>query len=70
MKRGLWYSRLSAGMMFVLASVCFFSCEKNDVDPSGSVNIKVVNATSTEGAQSFTLVNKVLISGGLDFIYG
>jgi hypothetical protein len=67
MKRGLWYSWLSAGMMFVLSSVCFFSCEKNDVDPSGSVSIKVVNATSTEGVQSFTLVNKVLISGGLDF---
>lgn len=43
------------------------SCEKNTIDPSGQFNIKVVNAASTSGPQSFTLANTVLISGGLKY---
>lgn len=48
-------------------SIFFSSCEKNTLDPSGQFNIKVVNASSAAGPQSFTLAGSVLISGGLNF---
>jgi len=52
----------------LLAMIAFFaSCKKNDVDPAGTFNIKVVNASPNSGPQSFTLAGKVLVSGGLDF---
>lgn len=45
----------------------FVSCEKNDVDETGSANLKVVNASPTSGIQNFYLVNSTLISTGLAY---
>lgn len=47
--------------------ICVSSCKKNDVNPSETFDIKVVNASETSGPQSFTLVDKVLVTGGLNF---
>lgn len=52
---------------FVLFVASFASCKKNDVNPDGYMNLKVVNAAPNSGPQSFTLANQVLVSGGLDF---
>jgi len=53
---------------FLIAAVSISSCKKNTIDPSGQFNIKVVNASATAGAQSFTLAGNVLISGGLNYM--
>jgi hypothetical protein len=55
------------GLALSLVTTLFFSCEKNDIDESGSFNIKLVNASPGSAAQSFTLANQVLVSGGLKF---
>ncbi|TWI95093.1 uncharacterized protein DUF4397 [Mucilaginibacter frigoritolerans] len=67
MKTTLIYKKLFTGLAFFMAAVAISSCKKNTIDPSGQFNIKVVNAAATSGAQSFTLANNVLISGGLNF---
>jgi hypothetical protein len=67
MKTSLIYRKLFTGLALLIAAVSFSSCEKNTIDPSGQFNIKVVNAASTSGPQSFTLANSVLVSGGLSF---
>lgn len=43
------------------------SCEENNIDESGSANLKVVNAAPDATAQSFYLVDNAIVSGGLDF---
>jgi hypothetical protein len=55
------------GLALSLVTTMFFSCEKNDIDESGSFNIKVVNASPGAAAQGFTLANQVLVTGGLKF---
>ena len=67
MKRNIIHNSilLSAILLIVLSS--FSSCKKNDVNPSETFDIKVVNASETSGSQSFTLADKVLINGGLNF---
>lgn len=67
MKTSIIYRKLFAGLFLVVAAISFSSCEKNTIDPSGQFNIKVVNAASTSGPQSFTLANAVLVNGGLSF---
>jgi len=62
MKRNL----LTAKALLMFIGI-FTSCKKNDIDPNGTMNLKVVNAAPGSGPQSFTLADKVLISGGLDF---
>ena len=59
--------KLFAGVALLITAVSFFSCKKNTIDPSGQFNIKVVNAAATSAAQSFTLANSVLVSGGLNY---
>jgi hypothetical protein len=67
MKTKTIYSKLlmAAAMLVTVAS--FSSCKKNDVNPSETFDIKVVNASETSGTQSFTLADKVLVSSSLDF---
>jgi len=67
MKTSITYRKLFTGLVLMIAAIFFSSCEKNTIDPSGQFNIKVVNAASTSGPQSFTLANAVLVSGGLSF---
>jgi Domain of unknown function (DUF4397) len=70
MKRNLSKEKLSIAAAFVLFVASFASCKKNDINPDGYMNLKVVNAAPNSGPQSFTLANQVLISGGLDFANG
>jgi hypothetical protein len=58
---------LFTGATILLLAISISSCEKNDVDEGGSVNLKVVNASPNSTAMSFILANNVLVSGGLDF---
>lgn len=67
MKTTAIYKKLFTGAAFFMAAAAISSCKKNTIDPSGQFNIKVVNAAAASGAQSFTLANNVLISGGLNF---
>jgi len=48
-------------------AVLISSCKKNDVDESGSANLKIVNASSSSAPQSFFLANQSVVAGGLDF---
>jgi hypothetical protein len=61
------YRKLFTGIALVVLAISFSSCKKNTIDPSGQFNIKVVNAASASGPQSFTLANSVLVNGGLSF---
>ncbi|PTS98024.1 DUF4397 domain-containing protein [Pedobacter sp. HMWF019] len=61
------YTKLFTGLAVVATALGFSSCKKNTIDPSGQFNIKVVNAASTSGAQSFSLAGSVLVNGGLNF---
>ncbi|EHQ26103.1 DUF4397 domain-containing protein [Mucilaginibacter paludis] len=61
------YKKLFTGIAMVIAVALISSCKKNTIDPSGQFNIKVVNASATAGAQSFTLAGNVLVNGGLNY---
>jgi hypothetical protein len=61
------YRKLFTGITLMVLAISFSSCKKNTIDPSGQFNIKVVNAASASGPQSFTLANSVLVNGGLSF---
>jgi len=67
MKRNKIHYNILIGAALLIIAISFSSCKKNDVNPSETFDIKVVNASETSGTQSFTLADKVLISGGLDF---
>lgn len=43
------------------------SCKKDDVDTSGSANLKVVNASSSSTDQGFYLATKTVVAGGLSY---
>jgi hypothetical protein len=60
-------NKLLTAALLMMFSSYITSCKKNNVDAYGSMNLKVVNAAPNSGPQSFTLVDQVLISGGLDF---
>jgi hypothetical protein len=68
MKTILNNKKLITGIALLIAVISISSCKKNTIDPSGQFNIKVVNASATAGAQSFTLAGNVLISGGLNYM--
>lgn len=50
----------------LFAVIALSSCEKNDLDPSESFDLKVVNASQSSGSQSFTLAGQLLV-GGLNY---
>ncbi len=57
---------LTATAILALA-VTLGSCKKNDVDESGSANVRVINASSSSTAQSFYLANTTVVQSGLTF---
>ncbi|MDN5286898.1 MAG: hypothetical protein JWR38_3172 [Mucilaginibacter sp.] len=67
MKSNSIYIKLFTLAGGLLLAICFSSCKKNNIDPSGQFNLKVVNASPTAGPQSFTLAGTVLVSGGLNY---
>jgi hypothetical protein len=60
-------TNLSAAAILLGVVTAFSSCKKDDIDESGSANVKVVNASSTSSAQGFYLASKTVVQGGLTF---
>lgn len=67
MKSNLSNRKLLTAAALLMSLGCITSCKKNDINPDGYMNLKVVNAAPGSGPQSFTLADQVLVSGGLDF---
>lgn len=67
MKTRSFLKNLVKGTAILSLAVFVTSCKKNDVDSSGSANIKVVNASPTSPNQGFYLANTAVVSGGLSF---
>jgi hypothetical protein len=57
----------TTSIVLLLSVIVFSSCEKNDVDESGTANIRVVNASPNSSVQNFYLANNALITTGLGF---
>jgi len=53
-------------VIFTLAAL-ISSCKKDDIDDSGSANLKVVNASPTSTPQSFYLAGQAVVQGGLSY---
>lgn len=60
-------TNMSAAAILLGVVTAFSSCKKDDIDESGSANVKVVNASSTSSAQGFYLASKTVVQGGLTF---
>jgi len=58
---------LVKGTAILAVALFISSCKKDDVDDSGSANIKVVNASSGSTAQGFYLANSTVVAGGLTY---
>ncbi|KIO78072.1 hypothetical protein TH53_05625 [Pedobacter lusitanus] len=67
MKTKLFLKNLLKGTAILSLAVLVSSCKKNDVDSSGSANIKVVNASPSSPNQGFYLANKTVVASGLSF---
>ncbi|NHA03529.1 DUF4397 domain-containing protein [Mucilaginibacter sp. HC2] len=67
MKRNIIHNYLLIGAALLVTVIYVSSCKENNVNPSETFDIKVVNTSETSGPQSFTLVDKVLVTGGLNF---
>jgi hypothetical protein len=67
MKNIFFKKSLLAGTLILALATTFTSCKKDDVDDSGSANLKIVNASSTSSAQSFYLAGNTVVQGGLTF---
>jgi len=67
MKKNLSSRKLLTAMALMMFVAGIASCKKNNINADGYMNLKVVNAAPSSGAQSFTLAGQVLVSGGLDF---
>jgi hypothetical protein len=67
MKTKSLFKNLFAGATVLTLSLFISSCSKNDVDDSGTANIKVVNASSASPAQGFYLANRTIVQSGLAF---
>jgi hypothetical protein len=62
-----FFTNLSTATVLLAIVTAFSSCKKDDIDESGSANVKVVNASSTSSAQGFYLASKTVVQGGLTF---
>lgn len=67
MKTKSLFKSLFAGAFVVAIATGMTSCKKDDIDETGSANVKVVNASTTSSPQGFYLANKTVVQGGLAF---
>jgi hypothetical protein len=67
MKTKSFLKNLVKGTAILSLAVLVSSCKKNDIDSSGSANVKVVNASPTSPNQGFFLANKTIVASGLSF---
>ncbi len=68
MKNKTVFKSLFTGIAILTLTTGLISCKKNDVDESGSANLKVVNASPSSTPQGFYLANSTVVQGGL--VYG
>lgn len=59
--------KLYPAVILLAVVTAFSACKKDDIDESGSANVKVVNASPNSSAQGFYLASKTVVQGGLDF---
>lgn len=67
MKTKSLFKNLLAGAAILSVTLFMSSCKKNDVDNSGSANVKVVNASPSSSAQSFYVANNAVVGSGLAY---
>lgn len=67
MKNNSIFKKLFAVTAILGIAFSMSSCKKNDVDESGSANIRVINASASSSAQSFYLANSAVVQGGLRY---
>lgn len=67
MKNKFLSKGIFAGALMLVVAMTTSSCKKNDVDESGTVNLKVVNASSASSDQGFYVAGNTVIQGGLSF---
>jgi len=61
------FKSLLAGLAILAITTGLTSCKNNDVDDTGTVNLKVVNASPGAAPQGFYLANSTVVQGGLSF---
>lgn len=67
MKTNSLFKNLFAGAFIAVIATGLVSCKKDDIDETGSANVKVVNASRTSSPQGFYLADKTVVQGGLSF---
>ena len=67
MKNKSVFKSMLTGFAILAVATGFTSCKDNDVDVTGTANVKVVNASSASGSQGFSLANTTVVQGGLNF---
>jgi len=67
MKNKSLLKNVLAGLSILALSTGLTSCKKDDVDQSGTTNVKIVNASQSSPAQGFFLANTALVANGLTF---
>lgn len=67
MKSKMIFKPLLKTTGILLLALVVSSCDENDVDAVGMAKVKIVNASPNSAPQSFFLVDKALVSGGLDY---
>lgn len=68
MKTNSILKSLFKGTAIIAIAAMVSSCSKDDdIDSSGSANLKVVNASSTSSDQSFYLASKAVVQGSLSY---
>ncbi|MEJ5961018.1 DUF4397 domain-containing protein [Pedobacter immunditicola] len=67
MKNKSIFKSLLTGFAILAITTGLTSCKDNDEDETGTVNLKVVNASPGSTPQGFFLANSTVVSGGLAF---
>lgn len=67
MKNKSVFKNLLTGFAILALTTGLTSCKDNDVDETGTANIKVVNASPGSTPQGFFLANNTVVQGGLAF---
>jgi hypothetical protein len=67
MKNKSLLKNVLAGLSILALTTGLTSCKKDDIDETGTAQVKVVNASQNSGDQGFMLANTPLVANGLAF---
>jgi len=67
MKNKTVFKSLFAGFAILAITTGLTSCKNNDLDETGTANLKVVNASPGSAPQGFYLASSTVVQGGLAF---